>query len=105
MCLGTHVVGGSGIGRLRETADPENFGSLQERAQVPLVDVYLAVVDELNQRLQVIENDVLQHDHGVFARRTLRKKKRETNVNHRFTAWSDRYRSDGLVYWSAIGEK
>jgi len=45
------------------------------------MDVYLTVVDELNQRLQVVENDVLQHDHRVFARRTLRNK--ETNVNHR----------------------
>jgi len=70
----THVIGGSGIGRLGETTDPENFGGLQERAQVPLVDVYFAVVDELDQRLQVIENDVLQHDHGMFARRTLRKR-------------------------------
>lgn len=46
----THVVAGR-IGRLRETADPEHFGGFQERAQVPLVDVYFAVVDELNQCL------------------------------------------------------
>lgn len=67
----THVIG-RGIGRLGETADPEHLGGLQERAEVPLVDVYLAVVDKLDQCLQVVEHDILQHDHGVLARRTLR---------------------------------
>lgn len=42
----THVIGGR-IGRLRETTDPEHFGGFQERAQVPLVDVNFAVVNEL----------------------------------------------------------
>lgn len=68
----THVICGR-FGRLCETADPEYFGGFQERTQIPLVDVYLAVVDELDERLQVVEHDVLQYDHGVFARRALRK--------------------------------
>lgn len=68
----THVIGGR-IGRLRETTDPEHFGGFQERAQVPLVDVNFTVVNELYQRLQVVEHDVLQHDNRVFARRALRK--------------------------------
>lgn len=78
----THVIG-RGIGRLGETADPEHLGGFQERAEVPLVDVYLAVVDELDQRLQVVEHDILQHDHGVLARRTLRgtkKKKKPARI-------------------------
>lgn len=68
----SYFVGGR-IGRLRETADPEHFGGFQERAQVPLVDVNFTVVNELYQRLQIVEHDVLQHDYRVFARSALRK--------------------------------
>lgn len=89
----THVIG-RGIGWLGETADPEHLGGLQERAEVPLVDVYLAVVDELDQRLQVVEHDILQHDHGVLARRTLRgtNKKRKTGTDFKSALRNKRVR-------------
>lgn len=61
------------LGRLRETANPEHFGGLQEGTQIPLVDVHFAVVDELDQSLEVIEHYILQHYHGVFARCALSK--------------------------------
>lgn len=73
----THVIG-SRIGRLGETTDPEHLGSFQKGTQVPLVDVYLAVVDKLDQCPQIVEHDVLQHDHGVFAWRALKKKNAKT---------------------------
>lgn len=37
--------------------------------------VHFAVINKLDQRLQVIENDVLQYDYWVFARRALRRQK------------------------------
>lgn len=66
----TYVVGWR-VWRLREPADPQHFGGLQERTQVPLVNVYFAMINKLDQRLQVVEHDVLQYNYRVFAWRAL----------------------------------
>lgn len=43
------------------------FGRFEERAERTLVHVYLAVIDELDQRMEIVEGDILQYDHWVFA--------------------------------------
>lgn len=57
---------------LRQSRDAKNFGGLQERTQRSLMDVHLAVIDELDEGVQIGESDVLQHDHGVLAWRALK---------------------------------
>lgn len=57
---------------LRQSRNAKNFGCLQERTQRSLMDVHLAVIDELDEGMQIGESDILQYDHGVLAWRALK---------------------------------
>lgn len=46
----THIVCVLGL-LLSQPGNAQHFGGFQERAQRPLVDIHLAVVDELDQRM------------------------------------------------------
>jgi len=63
------------LGLLREAAHPQHLGRLQEGGEAALVHVHLAVVDELDERVQVGERHVLQHDHRVRAWSALQQRK------------------------------
>lgn len=52
---------------LCEPRDAQHLGGLQEGLQRLLVHIHLAVVDELHQRVEIIEIDVLQQYDGMFA--------------------------------------
>lgn len=52
---------------LGEPRHAEHLSGLQEGREAPLVDVHLAVVDELDERVEVRERHVLEHDHWVLA--------------------------------------
>lgn len=54
----THIVCVLGL-LLSQPGNAQHFGGFQERAQRPLVDIHLAVVDELDQRMEVSKCHVL----------------------------------------------
>lgn len=54
---------------MREAGHAQHLRRLQEGGQPALVHVHLAVVDELDERVQVRERHVLEDDHWVLARR------------------------------------
>jgi hypothetical protein len=53
---------------LGESANPEHFRRLEKRREGALVHVDFAVVDELDQGVQVRPRNILQDYHRVFAR-------------------------------------
>lgn len=57
---------------LRQSRNAKNFGCLQERTQRSLMNVHLAVIDELDEGMQIGKRDILQYDHGVLAWRALK---------------------------------
>lgn len=64
--LSTYAVRVLGL-LLCQSRDAQHLGGLQERLQGLLVHIHLAMIDELHQRVKIIEIDVLQQYDGMFA--------------------------------------
>lgn len=53
---------------LRETTNPKDLRRLEEGGERSLMDVDLAVVDELHQGVEIRPGDVLEYYHRVLTR-------------------------------------